>query len=245
MDLLESLGNRVRAARAAKGWTLKRLAEESGVSLRFVAEVEGGTGNISVRKLADLARALDVPIGALLDDVAGATPDADAKVIALVGLRGAGKSTIGRKLAQRTGRSFFELDQLIEAAAGMPLAEVFAIHGETYYRRLEATTLERFLDASPRAVLATGGGIVTNPDAFALLRRATRVVWLKAKPQDHWSRVVHQGDRRPMAGSARAQVELRRILRSREPLYRQAHLVADTSALGVSGTVDRLARELQ
>lgn len=255
--LLDRFGRRVRTLRTERGWTLAQLADAASLSVRFVSEIEAGRGNVSLTKLAGLAAAFGVPLAGLLD---GGTPEPG--VIALVGLRGAGKSSIGRKLAGRLDLSFFELDALIERAAGLSLAEVFAIHGEAYYRRLETETLDRFLrehggsssvglrpsvglpSGRPGAVLATGGGIVTNGDAFELLKRATRVVWLKARPEDHWERVVKQGDRRPMADSRDAKAELRRLLKSREPLYRQAHDVVDTSALGVTGTVDRLVSTL-
>jgi XRE family aerobic/anaerobic benzoate catabolism transcriptional regulator len=240
MDLLGTLGSRVREARIARGWTIKELAAAAGLSVRFVGDVESGRGNISVLKLAGLAKALGLPIGSLLDD--GAAPA--RPVISLVGLRGAGKSTIGKKLAGRLGVPFLELDAMIEAAAGISLAELFAIHGETYYRKLETTTLGGFLEQGKPAVLATGGGIVTNPDAWDLLRRESRVVWLRATPEDHWERVVKQGDRRPMGGSPRAKAELRSILRAREPLYRQAHVIADTSTLGVAGAVESLTNDL-
>jgi len=242
MDLLTRFGRRVRSLRVERGWTLADLAVAADLSIRFVSDIEAGRGNVSLTKLAGIAAAFGVPIAALLDDALGS--DATPGVIALVGLRGAGKSSVGKKLAARLDLPFFELDALIEAAAGISLAEVFAIHGESYYRRLESETLERFLRDHPASVLATGGGIVTNDDAFELLKRATRVVWLKARPEDHWERVVKQGDRRPMANSGDAKADLKRLLKSRLPLYRQAHETVDTSELGIAGSVDRLARAL-
>lgn len=246
MDLLERLGMRVRRLRGERGWTLKELADASSLSVRFVSDIEAGRGNVSIVKLAGVADALGVPVATLLEEnghehPAGPAPEG---VIALVGLRGAGKSTIGKRLAQRLGIPFQELDARIEADAGLSLAEIFALHGEEYYRRLEVSSLERFLRETDHAVLATGGGIVTNADALALLRERTRVVWLKAKPQDHWDRVVRQGDRRPMEANPRAKAELRVLLKTREPLYRRAHEVVDTSTLGVTGTVEALLERL-
>lgn len=222
MELLEIVGSRVREARQARGWTIARLAETSGVSVRFLGDVEAGRGNVSLLKLKAVADALAIPLASLVAEEAG--------VIALVGLRGAGKSTIGRALAEAKGIPFFELDALIEREAGLSLAEIFAIHGETYYRNVEKAALERFLAEHARAVLATGGGIVTNDAAWQLLRTRTRVVWLKARPEDHWERVVAQGDRRPMADNPAAMAELRRLLRAREPLYKQAHQTIDTTS---------------
>src|SRR5215475_7730956 len=141
--VLAGLGRRVREARARRGLSLRVLAERSGLSERFLTQVEGGRGNISVRRLDQLARALGTSAAALLSGPDGAPP---APPIALLGLRGAGKTTIGRRLARRLRIPFVELDRRIEQAAGMSLAEIFALHGEEYYRRLERDTLERVLD---------------------------------------------------------------------------------------------------
>ena len=231
--LLTGLGRRVRELRAQRGLTLQELASRSELSARFLVQVESGEGNISVRKLAGLARALGTTPAALLTSPAGeGRPD----VIALLGLRGAGKTTIGRKLARRLRVPFVELDQRIEQAAGLTLDEIFALHGETYYRRLERETLERVLDEGP-LVLATGGGLPTSPDTWALLKRRALTIWLRAKPEDHWNRVVQQGDRRPMADHPQAMAELRRLLAAREPLYAEAAHTIDTSGQTLDGVV--------
>jgi XRE family aerobic/anaerobic benzoate catabolism transcriptional regulator len=165
-------------------------------------------------------------------------------VVALVGLRGAGKSTIGRALAQRLGVAFVELDGLVEKQAGLPLAAIFQLHGEAYYRRLAREVLSRFLAETAAAVIATGGGIVTDPPSFKLLQKRSRTVWLQASPEDHWQRVLEQGDVRPGAASPHAQEELRALLKSREPLYSQAELAVDTSRLGIDGAVEEIARKV-
>ena len=187
-------------------------------------QVEPGEGNISVRKLAGLAEALGTTPAALLT----APADPGPPTIALLGLRGAGKTTIGRRLAKRMRLKFVELDQRIEKAAGLTLPEIFALHGESYYRRLERETLERVLDEGP-LVLATGGGLPTSPDTWSLLKRRALTVWLRAQPEDHWNRVVQQGDKRPMADNPQAMAELRRLLAAREPIYAQAHHTVDTT----------------
>jgi XRE family aerobic/anaerobic benzoate catabolism transcriptional regulator len=166
-------------------------------------------------------------------------------VIALLGLRGAGKTTIGRRLARRLRVPFIELDRRIERAAGLTVGEIFSLHGEEYYRRLERQALEAILDAGRPVVLATGGGLVTSPDTYTLLRRRALTIWLRAQPEDHWNRVVQQGDRRPMADHPQAMAELRRLLASRESLYAEATHTIDTSRLGIEGTmraVEALAR---
>src|SRR5207302_6959227 len=134
-----------------------------------------------------------------------------------LGLRGAGRSAVGRRLAQRLRVPFVELDELVEKAAGMSLAGLFSLHGEAYYRRLAREVLTRFLAEGEPAVLAAGGSVVTDREAFRLLTRRCRTVWLQATPEDHWQRVLQQGDERPSAASPHAQAELRALLRAREP----------------------------
>jgi XRE family transcriptional regulator, aerobic/anaerobic benzoate catabolism transcriptional regulator len=234
--LLAGLGARARELRTERGWTLQELARRSEMSPRFLVQVEAGDANLSVRKLAGLARALGTTPAALLSGPGG---EADLPVVALLGLRGAGKTTIGRKLARRLRVPFVELDQRIEDAAGLRLDEIFALHGETYYRRLERETLDRVLAEGP-LVLATGGGLPTSPETWALLKRRALTIWLRARPEDHWNRVVQQGDKRPMADNPQAMAELRQLLEAREPLYAQAHHVVDTTQ-----GLDRTARAVE
>lgn len=272
-QILELLGQHVRARRRARGLTRRELAAESGVSERFLSDVESGRGNVSIGRLVAIAHALEVEPAALLAGQPPAdTPVFDAvyslltrlgteeleeverwlrgrfgsrsprTVMALLGLRGAGKSTLGAAAAKRLGWSFIELDALIEAEAGMSLGELFALHGEAYYRRLELQVLHDVLERNRRAVLATGGGIVQSPEAFHLLDARTITVWLKARPEDHWERVVRQGDIRPMRGRKQARAELESLLEARIPLYARAHHTVDTSVLGERKSVERLVQ---
>jgi XRE family aerobic/anaerobic benzoate catabolism transcriptional regulator len=238
--LLDALGRRARARRLEKGWTLRDVAEHSGVSPRYLVQLESGRGNISVRRLADVARALDTTPSSLLADDDGPP----ARVIALLGLRGAGKTTVGRRLARRLRIRFVELDRRVERAADLSLSELFSLHGEDYYRRLERETLQQVLAERRPMVLATGGGIVTSPETYALLRRATVTVWLRARPEDHWNRVVRQGDRRPMVDHPQAMADLRALLASREPLYAQAAVTVETTGATVERAAQTIARSV-
>lgn len=231
-----SLGRRARAHRLSRGWTLREIAERSGVSPRFLVQLEAGRGNISVRRLADVALALETTPAVLLSEADVPKPS----VIALLGLRGAGKTTIGRRLAKRRRVSFVELDKRIEQAADLSLGEIFALHGEDYYRRIEREVLQDVLNEGRPIVLATGGGLVASPETFALLRRSAVTVWLRATPEDHWNRVVRQGDRRPMADHPQAMADLRTLLATREPLYASADHTVDTS----SGSVEKIVATL-
>jgi XRE family aerobic/anaerobic benzoate catabolism transcriptional regulator len=235
--LLDTLGRRIRALRASHGFTLKELASRAGLSARFLVQLEGGSANVSVRKLATLAGALGTTPSELLSGPGG---EAGLPVIALLGLRGAGKSTIGRRLARRLRLPFVELDRRVEEAAGLSLDEIFALHGQDYYRRLEREALDRVLEEDRPCVTAAGGGVVTSPETYALLRRRARTVWLRAHAEDHWNRVVQQGDRRPMADNPEAMAELRRLLAARQPLYAEAEHVIDTSKLDVDGAVEAI-----
>ena len=281
-ELLGSRGALVRGLREQRGLTRRELAQSSGLSERFLADLEGGFGNISVARLAQLAHALGARAGQLLGAaeqgkeepsaaisqlvheaalpyLAGLSRDdlsevqrwlrarfgpQTVPVVALLGLRGAGKSTIGRRLAERLGVPFVELDELVEKAAGLSLAGVFSLHGEAYYRRLAREVLARLLAEGEPAVLATGGSVVTDREAFRLLQKRCRTVWLQATPEDHWERVLQQGDVRPSAASPHAQEELRALLKAREPLYSQAEIAVDTSKLGTNGTVEALMEKL-
>ena len=222
---LERVGATVRHHREQRGWSRRELAVHSGVSERFLAQLETGDGNISLRRFADVARALGTLPSALL---AAVDAPVDPKPIALLGVRGAGKSSVGKALGARLGVAFVELDQRIEHTAGLPLGEVFALHGEAYYRRLEREVLTQLLAAPPPMVLATGGSIVNDPPNYELLRARCQTIWLRARAADHWNRVVAQGDRRPMAENPHAFAELRALLAAREPLYARADQTIDT-----------------
>ena len=272
--LLLEIGRRVRASRNKTGWTLKEVGERSGVSPRFLSDLEAGRGNISVARLADVARALGVPLlkllppdtgsGSSLEPVIalvdrctdedleelsawlGTRLEEDRKpLISLVGLRGAGKSTIGSTLAGRLKVKFVELDAMIEEESNLSLSELFSLHGESYYKRLAHDLMLRLLSRNEQMVIATGGSIVTDPETWSLLKRRTHTVWLKASPEDHWKRVLGQGDTRPMANRRSAMTELRSILSIRSPLYAEAIQMIDTSSTLVRDAVGLIATSVR
>ena len=258
---LRGLGERVRAERERTGLTRKDLAAESGVSERYLAQLESGQGNISVLLLQKVVVALDLPLAKLFDvrdeqpaelslilqflerlppqqlskmraqlvREFGNGPLERMKRIALIGLRGAGKSSLGSRLAKQLGVPFVELDREIEREAGTSLSEIFLLYGQPGYRRYERRCLEKVLRHHERCVMATGGSIVSEPGTYDLLLSACYTIWLKALPEEHMARVVAQGDTRPMAGNAEAMDDLRRILEGRAALYGQADAVVDTA----------------
>jgi len=222
-DFLLQLGERVRAWRAEHATTRRALAAASGVSERFLAQLEAGRGNISVLRLRDLARAMSVPLESLVREAQ------KKEHVALIGLRGAGKSTLGSRLADALGLPFVELDKEVAKEAGTELGEVFALYGQDAFRRFERRALERVLAEQQRAVIAAGGSLVTDPATYKLLRERCRCVWLKATPQEHMARVIAQGDLRPFRGRSAALDEIKKLLEGRERLYARADATLDTS----------------
>jgi XRE family transcriptional regulator, aerobic/anaerobic benzoate catabolism transcriptional regulator len=262
---LQTLGNRVRALRARRAFTRKTLAEHAGVSERYLAKLEGGSGNASIlvlRKLAIALRCEPVDLLALEDAVdreewtefrsllrgknseelrafrqildgltskSAAQDPQRTERIALVGLRGAGKSTLGRMLADERKCCFVELSRLVGEVAGCPVPEIYALYGEAAYRRYERRALEHAIEKYPRAVIAVPGGLVGESETYNLVLKHCFTVWLTASPDDHMARVISQGDLRPMVGHNEATDDLRRILASRRDKYALADLTHDTS----------------
>ena len=268
--LRAQLAARVTALRERAGLTKKDAAAAARISARFWADLEHGRANPSVETLEQIAGALGVDVSALflrtaagphlealarrvrtLDDDTEAAGALDAlagaqgtRAVALLGLRGAGKSAVGQTLARALERPFVEVDRAIEREAGMPLSSIFELHGEAHYRELERRVLEATLDDADAPVLEVSGGVVTDDDTFGLLRRRALTVWLRATPQEHWDRVIAQGDMRPMDGRSRARGELDALYSARAPLYARCELTVDTSGRAVDEVVDMLRRSV-
>jgi len=234
---LARLGERVRTWRTEHGMTRRQLSVASGVSERYLAQLEAGQGNMSVLLLRKVARAMGVAVERLVRE-----EETQQRPIALLGLRGAGKSTLGAKLAQSLNVPFVELDREVEKEAGAPLGEVFAMYGQDAFRRFERRALERVLAAHPQAVIATGGGLVTDPGTYDLLLERCRCIWLKAAPEEHMNRVIAQGDMRPFKGRSAALDEIRKLLADRDRLYGRAAAMVDTSGRTVRQSLAELRR---
>jgi len=225
---------RLRRIAHAMGMGVERLAQEKNGDM---PEMAGVVALLEKLKPDERRRAK-----AMLLDKFGARSEEERRGrIALVGMRGAGKSTLGALLAERIGAPFIELDRRIEQESGVKLSAVFDLYGPAGFHRLEREALERVLETNERFVLATGGSIVNEPETFSRLRSACYTVWLKAKPEEHMQRVIAQGDKRPMAGSQWAMADLRKILAGREPMYEKADASLNTSGKTLKQAASELA----
>jgi XRE family transcriptional regulator, aerobic/anaerobic benzoate catabolism transcriptional regulator len=255
------VGERVRNARARHGMSRRMLAHDSGISERYLAELESGRGNLSIVLMKRLAKAIDLPVAELVDDevprpveyqllterirrlepaeLAEASKllterfgdrSGRAERIALIGLRGAGKTTLGAALAQKLKWDFVEMSREIELEAAVSVEEIFDLWGQAAYRRYERRALERIVGIRSRVVLATAGGLVSETATFERLLDSCYTIWLHASPEEHWDRVIRQGDHRVEgSGDSEALVDMRRILAQRDPLYGKADARLDTS----------------
>ena len=269
------VGRMVRLGRAKRGMSRRQLAQESGTSERYLAQIECGAGNPSLLVMRSVAQALELPMAELLPragaasaayariiDVLGRVPPGElaaiaetierqidraaatdrARRIALVGLRGAGKSTLGRMLADKLGVPFIELDRMVEQEYGASVPLLIEMSGLATFRRHERICLERVIAQNEAAVITTAGGIVSNPETYALLLRRTHSVWVSARPEEHMSRVIKQGDFRPMAHNREAMADLKAILEARRVDYARAEAVLDTSGASEPQSLAKLAK---
>jgi XRE family aerobic/anaerobic benzoate catabolism transcriptional regulator len=255
--LLQRVGNTVRAARTARRMPRRSLSELSGVSARYLAQLEGGQGNISIALLQRVAAALDLRLIDLLQDpvaeqeaslldlyrradtstqaavvrrleAAAEVPD-KAHRICLIGLRGAGKSTLGRRAGDALNIPFIELNRDIELTAGMPVGEIMALYGSDGYRQMESEAVRRVAARHDKLILAVAGGIVSDRETYDTVLSRFHTVWVKASPEEHMARVRAQGDMRPMQGQAGAMDQLRSLLEDRGADYARADARVDTT----------------
>ncbi|MGF6861644.1 XRE family aerobic/anaerobic benzoate catabolism transcriptional regulator [Rhodobacteraceae bacterium MBR-64] len=268
--LILRVGDRVRKARERKGIPRRVLSEISGVSPRYLAQLEGGEGNISIGLLQRVAIALDHRIEWLMGEEDPWTSDAlrvadlfrvassdlrqrvldmlapepieamRAHRICLIGLRGAGKSTLGAAVGAAIGVPFVELNREIEDQSGMPVNEVMALYGQEGYRKLEAQALGRIIATYDTMILAVAGGIVAEPETYKTLLANFHTIWVRASPADHMNRVRAQGDTRPMAGNPEAMEQLKSILTSREVLYERALAQLETTGKPLEASIEEL-----
>lgn len=271
-EYIDRIGERVRGMRAQRGITRKDLAKHSGISERYLAQVETGKANMSISMLWRIAEAMNVGMGDLLPgsqrteidlaplrDFIGrltreeqkeayqmllkhhAGPQGQVGGIALLGLRGAGKTTLGSRLAAAFNIPFVKLSDVIESIAGMEISEVFSLRGQRTYRRLERQALDEVLQAHDKVVLEVGGSLVSEKETFDLLLGRFYTVWLRASPEAHMQRVAAQGDFRPMEGKMdEAMDDLKHILAEREPYYQAANYTLDTTGRSAEDCLDEL-----
>lgn len=269
------IGQLVRRGRARRGLTRRQLAQDSGISERYLAQIESGQGNPSVIVLKAIADVFEVPVYDLVplgadgnaamteifellsrvpqkelpaiatiirERVREGTASDRARRIALVGLRGAGKSTLGRKLAERLKCPFVELNRVVEQEYGASVPMLIEMSGVATFRRYERACLEKVIEENEAVVIATAGGIVSSAETYALLLRRTHTVWVKAAPQDHMGRVIEQGDFRPMAQNREAMADLVAILEARRNDYAQAEAQLETSGDSVEESTRKLEK---
>jgi len=273
-EYIAGIGERTRGLRAERGMSRKDLSRHSGISERYLAQLEGGQANISVALLWHIAEALNVGFQDLLP--AGDGPGIQLKPlmsflerlsldqqkaaysllrktfteapgpaqgVALLGLRGGGKTTLGKLLAEELGLRFVRLGDVIEELGGMKTAELFSLGGQKAYRRLEHQAVRQVIEARETVVLETGGSLVSEQETYNDVLSAFYTVWVKASPEEHMNRVIEQGDLRPMQDSTEAMSDLRRILAERESNYSAANYVLDTSGRSVEDCLRELVEQ--
>lgn len=227
---------------------LRRIAAALHVSLAemFAPEAETRHEKILIQRFLERlpAHRVEDAMFRLLREF-GDEEEARRKRVALIGLRGAGKSTLGLRLGRELNIPFIELDREIEKDTGMPLGEIFALYGQTGYRAIERRSLERVLQEQERAIVSVGGGVVSEKETYDYLLSNCYTVWIKARPEEHMARVIAQGDLRAIAGGNQAMHDLRTILEAREPLYRKADMYLDTSGHSVDESFAKLKAALQ
>ncbi|WP_413207652.1 helix-turn-helix transcriptional regulator [Rhodospirillum sp. A1_3_36] len=265
---ITGIGERIKVIRSRRGMTRKDLSRHSGVSERYLAQAEKGKANFSIAILWRISHALNVEIpdlfpgaeedpGALHTLVRGLSPvqrqeavdllrerflnsSAAGHGVALIGLRGAGKTRLGSLLADEFKVPFIRLGAVVEKLAQMDIGELISLGGQKAFRRVELQALKHVIETHPRAVVEAGGSLVSETETFKLLLSSYHTVWIKAAPEEHMQRVIDQGDLRPMSGNDEAINDLREILKEREPEYRLANSILDTTGRSITDCIIEL-----
>jgi len=228
---------------------LRAIAQALGVAAAALLPAETRARPSALSRIAELLAQVpesDLPALAREIEARASRPAAAdrARRIALVGLRGAGKSTLGRMLAQHLGWPFIELDRVVEEEYGASIPDLIEMAGTATFRRHERVALERVIAAHEAAIVTTAGGIVSDPETYALLLRRTHTIWIKARPEDHMSRVMAQGDFRPMAQNREAMTDLVAILEARRADYARAEAQLDTTGDAMEQSLSKLLRAI-
>lgn len=249
LNIPEKIGERVRAARRKAGWTRAQLSQKSQVSERYLARLEKGTANVSISVLVRILKALEISSFDIFDPFGeGSAVDAarnNTVGLALIGLRGAGKTTLGTQLAQATGVPFVRLTAEIEEIAGISVDEIFSLGGVEAFRRMEKDAIDRIVARHKLVIVETSGGIVANEQAYEAVLSRFNTVWLEATPKDHMNRVVEQGDMRPISGHAQAMEHLKTLLKTRTSAYARARTTLNTSKLTENECIARLQKMIK
>lgn len=273
-QLIDEMGLRVRGLRARRGMTRKSLSAHSGVSERYLANLESGSANVTLSVLAKIADAFDIELQQLISDstneyihpdlcnlICGLSAHDQARAldilsiafaktvehkvgVALLGLRGAGKTTLGALLADRLGLQFVRLTQLIETLAEMSVGEIFDLGGQKQFRRVEQQALQQVISRNEPVILEVGGSLVSQTETYNLLLDRFHTVWIQASPEEHLARVLSQGDTRPVAGARQALDDLQLILDERQRDYGRAEFQLNTSGRLIDDCVDELVKQL-
>jgi XRE family aerobic/anaerobic benzoate catabolism transcriptional regulator len=252
--LLLRIGNQIKTLRKQKSLSLEKLGLMANLSLRYLLQTEQGQANISILKLNQLAKALDVHLA----DLVNPSQDLDLsvlfeqkKAISLLGVRGVGKSSVANALAgefigMKKSCQVIELDELIEKKADLSLSQIFSMYGEHEYRKLETEVLDEITQGQQADILIVipGGSIVKSALNYQKIKNLTVSIYLSASAQDHWERVIAQGDHRPMQNQPKAFKALEQLLIDREPLYAQADLMVDTHDRSIDSCVQTILSHL-
>ena len=265
----EQLGKRIRKIRQEQGISQDSLSKSSGLSRRFLGQIEQGEANASFEKLLEIAEALNVSLTTLFTGIGPVQDSLDiitqqfsslsaehlkkiltgladkSRKFALIGLRGCGKSTIGKAVAEQINLPFIQTDQVLKQKTNMSLHDIFHYYGPEQYRELSRNILQDILENQEPIIIETGGSLIMDPICFSMLKQKTTLIWLTASPEDHVQRVHLQGDERIFDQAQNYIKTIKSILEQRSDFYEQANHIIDTSRLGLEASISLVIRVIQ